>query len=65
MSKFSQGEFIPKNPQKIIGKSVPVYRSSWEFTFMCFCDNNPAIVQWASEAIQIPYRNPVTNKQTI
>jgi hypothetical protein len=33
--------------------------------FMQFCDNNPAILQWASEAINIPYRNPFTNKQTI
>jgi len=32
---------------------------------MQFCDNNPAILQWASEAIKIPYRNPFTNKQTI
>ncbi len=32
---------------------------------MQFCDNNPAILGWASEAIKIPYRNPFTNKQTI
>ena len=32
---------------------------------MQFCDNNPAIIGWASEAIKIPYRNPFTNKQTI
>ena len=32
---------------------------------MQFCDNNPAIIQWASESINIPYRNPFTNKQTI
>lgn len=32
---------------------------------MQFCDNNPAILQWASEAINVPYRNPFTNKNTI
>ena len=32
---------------------------------MRFCDNNPAILQWASESIHIPYVNPFTNKQTI
>jgi hypothetical protein len=32
---------------------------------MQFCDNNPAILQWASEAINIPYRNPFTGKNTI
>ena len=32
---------------------------------MQFCDNNPAVLQWASESINIPYRNPFTNKNTI
>jgi hypothetical protein len=32
---------------------------------MKFCDNNPAILQWASEAIHINYRNPFTNRNTI
>lgn len=32
---------------------------------MTFCDNNPNILQWASEAIHINYRNPFTNKNTI
>jgi hypothetical protein len=32
---------------------------------MRLCDENPAIVNWASEAIKIPYRNPLTGKQTI
>lgn len=65
MSKWAQSFYQVKNTEKYVGNKKPYYRSSWEFTFMCFCDNNPAIVQWASEAVQIPYRNPVTNKQTI
>jgi hypothetical protein len=32
---------------------------------MMFCDNNDKVLQWASESIQIPYRNPLTGKQTI
>ena len=32
---------------------------------MSFCDNNPAVINWASEAISIPYRNPVSGKQTV
>ena len=32
---------------------------------MNFCDNNPSILQWASEAIHVNYRNPFTNKNTI
>ena len=65
MSKYANGKYTIKNPEKYIGKRAPTYRSSWEFTFCSFCDNNPAVVNWASEAIQIPYRNPVTGKQTV
>ena len=32
---------------------------------MKFCDEHPSVVQWASEAIKIPYRNPLTGKHTI
>lgn len=65
MSKYAQGKYTIKNPEKYIGKKSPTYRSSWEFTFCNFCDNNPAVLNWASEAIQIPYFNPVSGKQTI
>ena len=54
-----------KHPDKYIGKNTPRYRSSWEWAFMRFCDNNPSITQWASESIQIPYRNPLTGRNTI
>jgi hypothetical protein len=62
---YAQGKFQIRNPAKYIGPGQPTYRSGWEFAFMQFCDNNPSILQWASEAIHIPYRNPFTNKQTI
>jgi len=65
MAKYAQGKYTVKNPEKYIGKRSPTYRSSWEFTFMSFCDNNPAIINWASEAISIPYFNPVKGRQTI
>jgi hypothetical protein len=65
MSKYANGKYTIKNPEKYIGKRAPTYRSSWEFTFCAFCDNNPAVVNWASEAIQIPYFNPVSGKQTV
>lgn len=65
MSKFATGKYTIKNPEKYIGKRIPTYRSSWEFTFCSFCDNNPAVINWASEAIQIPYFNPVSGKNTI
>lgn len=65
MSKFAKGKFTPKYPEKYIGLKSPTYRSSWEWAFMNFCDSNPSIQRWASEAIKIPYRNPVTGRQTI
>lgn len=64
-NKFASGFYQVINQDKYIGKKVPKFRSSWEFSFMKFCDENPAILQWASEAIHIPYRNPFTNKNTI
>ena len=65
MNKWASGLFKPKNSDKYIGKKTPRYRSSWEFAFMRFCDNNPSVMQWAAESIQIPYRNPLTGKNTI
>lgn len=63
--KFSKGIFKPRNAEKFLGNKFPTYRSSWELTFMNFCDNNPAVQQWSSESVRIPYRDPLTNKQTI
>jgi hypothetical protein len=65
MGKFANGFFQVTNPDKYVGKKVPHFRSSWEHSFMRFCDNNPAILQWANESIHIPYKNPFTNKNTI
>ena len=65
MSKFAQGIYQVANANKYVGKKQPRYRSGWEHAFMRFCDNNDNIVQWASEAIQIPYRHPLTGKNTI
>lgn len=65
MGKYAQGKYTIKNSEKYIGKSAPTFRSSWEFTFCTFCDNNPAILNWASEPLKIPYFNPVSGKNTI
>ena len=65
MSKYAQNFYEVKNPAKYVGKKKPFYRSSWELAFMNFCDNNPSVIQWASESIHVNYRNPFTNKNTI
>jgi len=63
--KFSQGIYVVKNPEKYMGKKMPMYRSSWEYTFMTFCDNNPSVQQWSSESVKIPYKDPLTGKPTV
>jgi hypothetical protein len=65
MSRFAQGKYALKNPEKYIGGRTPTYRSSWEFAFMRFCDLNEYVEKWASEAVRIPYRHPLTGKYTI
>ena len=39
-----------------------IYRSSWEFKFMRWCDTNPSVMEWGSETMIIPYKSPVDNK---
>lgn len=63
--KYTQGAFTPKNLGKYVGNKLPRYRSSWELTFMQFCDNNPSVQQWSSESVTIPYRDPLTGKSTV
>ena len=63
--RFASGKYKLKNSNKYLGKNEPTYRSSWEFSMMQFCDKHPSVVQWASESIKIPYRNPLTGQHTI
>jgi hypothetical protein len=65
MAKFAQGRFEMKNPTKYVGKKTPLARSSWEFVFMRMLDEHQGVVNWASESIQIPYRDPLTGRSTI
>lgn len=65
MAKFAQGRFTMKNAEKYVGKKIPLARSSWEFVFMRMLDENPSVLNWASESIQIPYQDPLTGRYTI
>ena len=60
--KFRQGIFTPNNPNKYIGRSKPLYRSSFELKFFRWCDSNSNVLEWASEAVIIPYTCPTDNK---
>lgn len=65
MKRFASGKYSLQNPEKYVGNKKPTYRSSWEYAFMKACDTHPAIQKWASEAISIPYRCPITGRQTV
>lgn len=73
MTKFKQGFYKPKNPEKFISSSkslneysnlkLPQYRSSYELKFFKFCDLNPKIEKWSTEPFPIYYISPVDNKK--
>ena len=65
MPRFTKGNYDPINPKKYIGKYPIIYRSGWELGLMQKFDLHPNIMEWASESLQIPYRNPFTNKNTV
>ena len=64
MANFRQGLYEVRNGDKYVGKGKPRFRSGWEFTFMMFLDSNPNVINWASEAVSIPYCNPLTGKMS-
>ena len=64
MAKFHKGQYTVLNASKYSGSGTPVYRSSWEQTFMQFCDTNPNVMAWASEPVRISYQHPLTGKVT-
>ncbi len=56
---FRQGYYVPKHPEKYVGKLDKIaYRSSWEFCMDEFLDNNPNVLRWSSEPFAIPYLHP-------
>jgi hypothetical protein len=65
MGKWAQGLYTVKNAAKYVGKRQPRYRSGWELRVMMFLDENKHITHWASEAISIPYKNPLTGKMSM
>ena len=54
--RYKQGKYIPKNPEKYLGRPPIIYRSSWEFAFCKFCDLNDNVRKWNSEGIEISYQ---------
>jgi hypothetical protein len=64
MNKWLKGKFTCQNPKKYKGDAGNItYRSSWERTFMVWCDTEPDILAWGSEEIAIWYFDPIQNKK--
>jgi len=62
-SRFVQGTFVPKNPQKYVGDVAKIrYMSSYELQMHNFLDNNDNVIQWSSEELAIPYIKPTDGK---
>lgn len=62
-TKYHQGIFKPINPEKYEGDVTNIiYRSSWEFRFLRWCDGNPGILSYSSEETIIPYRCGTDNR---
>lgn len=64
MSKYYQGRYKPRFPEKYKGDPSKItYRSSWELNCMTYFDKNPDIIWWASEELVIPYRSPIDGRK--
>lgn len=64
MSKYKQGKYVPKHPEKYVGNNINniIFRSSWELTVHKFFDTNARVLRWSSESIAIPYVKPTDNR---
>ena len=59
-----QGKYRASFPRKYKGDhNNIIYRSSWEYKFMKWCDVTPTVQEWGSEEIIIPYISPVDGKR--
>lgn len=59
-----KGRFKPRNPEKYNGdrKNI-IYRSGWELKYMNWLDTDDRVLEWSSEEVVIPYRDPFDRKK--
>jgi hypothetical protein len=58
-----QGYFKPANPDKYLGDpNQIIFRSSWEFKFLKWCDSSPTIIAYSSEPVGIVYYSPLDKR---
>lgn len=62
-SKYSQGYFKPKYPEKYLGNVENIiFRSGLEKRWFSYFDNHPSIISWNCEEFIVRYLNPIDNK---
>ena len=62
--RYLQGKYRLRLPSQYKGDSRNVvFRSSWEYKFMQWCDSRSVVEEWGSEEIAIPYISPVDGKR--
>jgi len=55
-NKYKQGYYKLINPSKYVGNPNDVkFRSSWEYAFCSYLDNNDKIIRWGIETLIITY----------
>lgn len=61
-NKYHQSLFVPKYPEKYIGRVDRIFaRSGWERQIFKALDENPNVLKWASEELFVWYKDPVSN----
>jgi hypothetical protein len=61
--KIRQGYFKPAFPEKYVGDPTQIiFRSSWEFKFLKWCDHSPTVIKYSSEPVGIPYYSPLDKR---
>lgn len=61
-SKHLQGHFPISETKKYFGPEPIIFRSSWEYRFIVYCERNESVVRWSSEPVGIPYYMPGAGK---
>lgn len=61
--KTYKGKFTPRFPQKYKGNlDNIIFRSGWECKMMKWLDETPAVLEWSSEEVVIPYVSPMDGR---
>lgn len=63
-AKTLQNYYRPLRPQKYVGDPTKIiYRSSWEYMFLRWCDESDKVIAYSSEPLGIPYYNSITKRK--